>query len=209
MEITVENIVKRYGDNTVLDNVSLKCTSGKIYGIVGYNGAGKTVLLKSICGLIGVDEGRILINDVELGNELLKDVGVIIEEPAFVKNYSARKNLELLYMINHKRNKAVIENILTKVGLEYNSNKKVKHFSLGMKQRLAIAQALMDEPSLLILDEPMNGLDKKGVAEIRNVLLEQKKIGRTILLASHNQQDIDILCDEVYEVENGMINRIR
>lgn len=136
---------------------------------------------------------------------MIQDAGVIIEEPAFLKEYSGKRNLEFLYSIRNKLNPEVISKAMRLVGLDENSKKKVKNYSLGMKQRLAIAQAIMENPKILLLDEPMNGLDKNGVQEIRELLLDLKKQDKTIVLVSHNQEDIRVLCDELYEIENGML----
>lgn len=203
--INVEEVSKKFKEHVVLDQVSLKCESGKIYGIVGYNGSGKTVLFKCICGFLRTDQGQISVNNQKIGENMIQDAGIIIEEPSFLQDEIGRKNLELLYMLNHKRDRELIQNIMTQMGLDPNSRKKVKEYSLGMRQRLALAQAFMEDPSILILDEPMNGLDKKGVLEVREMLLKKKEEGKTILLASHNREDIEILCDEVYEMENGKL----
>jgi ABC-2 type transport system ATP-binding protein len=201
--ISVQNISKKFKEHTVLDQISLECYPGKIYGFVGYNGSGKTVLFKCICGLFLVDSGSIVIDGKTVGEEMIKNAGIIIEEPAFIRNETGRRNLEFLYMLNHKRDPAVITEVMNKVGLDPDSKKKVKEYSLGMRQRLAIAQAIMENPDILILDEPMNGLDKDGVREVRQILLQLKDEGKTILLASHNKDDIAILCDQVYEMDRG------
>jgi ABC-2 type transport system ATP-binding protein len=201
--ISVQNISKKFKEHTVLDQISLECYPGKIYGFVGYNGSGKTVLFKCICGLFLVDSGSIVIDGKTVGEEMIKNAGIIIEEPAFIRNETGRRNLEFLYMLNHKRDSAVITEVMNKVGLDPDSKKKVKEYSLGMRQRLAIAQAIMENPDILILDEPMNGLDKDGVREVRQILLQLKDEGKTILLASHNKDDIAILCDQVYEMDRG------
>jgi ABC-2 type transport system ATP-binding protein len=201
--ISVQNISKKFKEHTVLDQISLECYPGKIYGFVGYNGSGKTVLFKCICGLFLVDSGSIVIDGRTVGEEMIKNAGIIIEEPAFIRNETGRRNLEFLYMLNHKRDSAVITEVMNKVGLDPDSKKKVKEYSLGMRQRLAIAQAIMENPDILILDEPMNGLDKDGVREVRQILLQLKDEGKTILLASHNKDDIAILCDQVYEMDRG------
>lgn len=206
--ISVKNVTKRFGRQTVLAGVSLSMEAGKIYGLVGYNGSGKTVLMKCICGLLLADEGEILVKGKKIGEQMIENAGVIIEEPAFLTNESGKKNLQLLYMLNHKKDNAKIERVMKKVGLDAGNRKKVRHYSLGMRQRLAIAQAVMEEPEILILDEPMNGLDKQGVGEIRDLLLSYKEEGKVILLASHNREDIQILCDEVYEIEEGRLERI-
>ena len=208
--IDVEHVVKHFKNEEVLKDVSLHCTSGKIYGIVGYNGSGKTVLFKCICGLYNADEGQILINGKVMGKDMtiLKNAGVIIEEPGYIRNMSGYKNLELLYRINNKADREKIENAMRRVGLNPKSRKKVGKYSLGMRQRLAIAQATMEDQDILILDEPMNGLDKRGIEEMRNFFLEQKELGKLIIMASHNSTDIETLCDEVFEMDEGMLNAI-
>lgn len=207
--IKVTNAVKRFKEQKVLDHLEISFSAGKIYGIVGYNGSGKTVLLKCICGFLTLDEGEIIILGKRLKKDMdmIQDAGVIIEEPAFLKEYSGRKNLEFLYSVRNRPDPGRIAQVLQKVGLDVKSRKKVKHYSLGMKQRLAIAQAIMEDPAILLLDEPMNGLDKNGVAEIRELLLELKKQNKTIVLVSHNQEDIRVLCDEIYEMDDGRLVR--
>lgn len=205
--ICVNNGTKSFKNQEVLSNINIVFESGKIYGIVGYNGSGKSVLLKCICGFFTLDSGEIEINGKKLKKDIdmIQDAGVIIEEPAFLKEYSGKRNLEFLYSIRNKLNPKVISKAMRLVGLDENSKKKVKNYSLGMKQRLAIAQAIMENPKILLLDEPMNGLDKNGVQEIRELLLDLKKQDKTIVLVSHNQEDIRVLCDELYEIENGML----
>lgn len=209
--IELRNVNKKFGENSVLENVSLRCESGKIYGIVGYNGSGKTVLFKCICGFFHVDEGEILINNKRMGKEIdmLNDAGIIIEEPGYIRNLSGYRNLDYLYRIRNKPDKKHLYDMMLKVGLEPLSKKHVCHYSLGMKQRLAIAQATMENQEILILDEPMNGLDKRGVAEMRCFFEELKSMGKLIILASHNKEDIDVLCDEVYEMDMGKLSKIR
>ena len=205
--ICVNNGTKSFKNQEVLSNINIVFESGKIYGIVGYNGSGKSGLLKCICGFLTLDSGEIEINGKKLKKDIdmIQDAGVIIEEPAFLKEYSGKRNLEFLYSIRNKLNPEVISKAMRLVGLDENSKKKVKNYSLGMKQRLAIAQAIMENPKILLLDEPMNGLDKNGVQEIRELLLDLKKQDKTIVLVSHNQEDIRVLCDELYEIENGML----
>ncbi len=202
--ILIKNIKKKFGDTVILDDISLRCEEGKIYGIVGYNGSGKTVFFKCICGLLDIDEGEIKIH----GNDYKKQfgsIGAVIEEPAFLKNKSAYNNLKYLYIIRNQLNKKVIRNTLSRVGLDSSDKKHISKYSMGMKQRLAIAQAIMEDPQILILDEPMNGLDKRGMQDMRELLITLRNQGKTILLASHNTEDIKILCDYVYIIENGKI----
>ncbi len=209
--IKVKDVCKYFGKTQVLDHVNMECRQGEITGIIGRNGAGKTVLFKIICGLLSLDSGEILINGIkrERQADVLPSVGIIIEEPAFLKKYSGIKNLEYLYMINHKNNRQYLESIMEKVGLDPKSKKHVGKYSMGMRQRLAIAQSIMEEPEFLVLDEPFNGLDSHGVNEMRELFLELKKRRKVILIASHNSEDINILCDNVYSMESGILKVIR
>lgn len=193
----------------VLDNINLNCEKGFIYGIVGYNGSGKTVLFKSICGFLKPDSGVITINGKSNSDISDFNLGVIIEAPAYISELSGMDNLTYLYEIKNKRNRKHLEEVMRIVGLDPLSKKKVSRYSMGMKQRLAIAQAIMEEQDILILDEPMNGLDKQGVEDMRNLFIRLKSEGKTILLASHNREDIDILCDYVYEIDSGKLKNIR
>ena len=209
--IRVENASKSFRGHTVLKKVSLTCEVGNIYGIIGYNGSGKTVLFKSICGLYRLDEGEIWIGDKKMKRDIdmLTEAGIIIEEPSFLRNYSGYKNLDFLYRIRNKKNRQHLYEVMRKVGLDPLSKKRVRNYSLGMRQRLAIAQAIMEEQPILILDEPMNGLDKRGVSEMRDFFKELKNQGKTILMASHNKEDIDVLCDRVYEMDAGVLTIVR
>ena len=190
-----------------MKNVSISFEKGKIHGIVGRNGSGKTVLFKCICGLMHPEEGVILVNGKRVGRDvdMPEDIGAIIEAPGFLPNYSGYKNLRFLANIRRKIGKEEILNVLKTVGLDPESRKHVGKYSLGMRQRLGIAQAIMEDPEILILDEPMNGLDNAGVQDIRALLLELKAQGKTILLASHNHEDIAALCDTVHEMDGGVL----
>lgn len=205
--IEVQNVVKRFRDQVVLKNVSISFEKGQIHGIVGRNGSGKTVLFKCICGLMHPEEGVILVNGKRVGRDvdMPEDIGAIIEAPGFLPNYSGYKNLRFLANIRRKTGKEEILNVLKTVGLDPESRKHVGKYSLGMRQRLGIAQAIMEDPEILILDEPMNGLDNAGVQDIRALLLELKAQGKTILLASHNHEDIAALCDTVHEMDGGVL----
>lgn len=205
--IEVQNVVKRFRDQVVLKNVSISFEKGQIHGIVGRNGSGKTVLFKCICGLMHLEEGVILVNGKRVGRDvdMPEDIGAIIEAPGFLPNYSGYKNLRFLANIRRKIGKEEILNVLKTVGLDPESRKHVGKYSLGMRQRLGIAQAIMEDPEILILDEPMNGLDNAGVQDIRALLLELKAQGKTILLASHNHEDIAALCDTVHEMDGGVL----
>ena len=206
--IEVQNVVKRFRDQVVLKNVSISFEKGRIHGIVGRNGSGKTVLFKCICGLMHPEEGVILVNGKRVGRDvdMPESIGAIIEAPGFLPNYSGYKNLRFLANIRRKIGKEEIMNVLKTVGLDPESRKHVGKYSLGMRQRLGIAQAIMEDPEILILDEPMNGLDNAGVQDIRALLLELKAQGKTILLASHNHEDIAALCDTVHEMDGGILS---
>ena len=207
--IEVSHVNKNFRDNKVLKDVSLRCESGKIYGLVGHNGSGKTVLFKIICGFLSCDEGTVSVDGKIMGKDkdMLTEAGIIIEDPGFLRNWSAYHNLEFLYTIRNKKDKAYLYSVLKKVGLDPKMKRPVGKFSLGMRQRFAIAQAIMEDPGILILDEPMNGLDKNGVEEIRRLLLQMKQENKLIILASHNREDIEVLCDEVYEMEDGVLQK--
>ena len=205
--IEVQNVVKRFRDQVVLKNVSISFEKGQIHGIVGRNGSGKTVLFKCICGLMHPEEGVILVNDKRVGRDvdMPEDIGAIIEAPGFLPNYSGYKNLRFLANIRRKIGKEEILNVLKTVGLDPESRKHVGKYSLGMRQRLGIAQAIMEDPEILILDEPMNGPDNAGGQDIRALLVELKAQEKTILLASHNHEDIAALCDTVHEMDGGVL----
>lgn len=208
--IEVLHVSKNFKNVQVLKDVSLRCESGKIYGLVGHNGSGKTVLFKTICGFLSCDQGSVSVNGKVMGRDkdMLTEAGIIIEEPGFLRSWSAYRNLEFLYTLRNKKNKSHLFSVLRQVGLDPGLRRPVGKYSLGMRQRFALAQAIMEDPKILILDEPMNGLDKNGVKEIRELLLEMKKQNKLILLASHNREDIQVLCDEVYEMEDGKLRKL-
>ena len=208
-EIIIENLSKTIKNNKILDNVNLTFESGHVYGLVGRNGSGKTMLLRAICGLIFPDSGKVIIN----GKQLHKDIsfpescGIIIENTDLLPNFSAFDNLKMLSEIKNTANDNMIKSAIKSVGLDPDSKKKVKTFSLGMKQRLSIAQALFEDPDILLLDEPTNALDEDGVNDVRRILLEQKKKNKLIIIASHNKEDISLLSDTVISVSNGRFQR--
>lgn len=208
--VEISHVTRRFGEELVLKEVNLSLETGKVYGIVGNNGSGKTVLMKCICGFLPVTTGSVRVFGKRIGKDVdfPESLGVIIETPGFLTHLTGRKNLEILADLNRRITKADIRLVLKKVGLDPDMKKPVGKYSLGMRQRLGIAQAIMEDPSLLILDEPFNGLDRHGVGEIRKILLELKAEGKTILLASHNEEDIRILCDEVYEMDGGVLTMI-
>ena len=203
--IQVNDIVLRFKKDILLDHVSYQCEQGKIHGIVGRNGSGKTLLMKCICGFIRPNEGHIYVRDKEIGKDIdfTPDTGIIIETPGFIPYYSGYRNLKVLAAINNRISRKDIENAMYQVGLDPTMKKRVATYSLGMRQRLGIAQAIMEDPSLIILDEPFSGLDKHGVEEMREYFLSLKKKGKTILLTSHNTEDIEYLCDTVVEMDHG------
>ena len=208
-EIIIENLSKTIKNNKILDNVNLTFESGHVYGLVGRNGSGKTMLLRAICGLIFPDSGKVIID----GKQLHKDIsfpescGIIIENTDILPNFSAFDNLKMLSEIKNTANDNMIKSAIKSVGLDPDSKKKVKTFSLGMKQRLSIAQVLFEDPDILLLDEPTNALDEDGVNDVRRILLEQKKKNKLIIIASHNKEDISLLSDTVISVSNGRFQR--
>lgn len=208
-KIELIHVTKKFGQELVLKEVNLTLEQGRVYGIVGNNGSGKTVLMKCICGFLIPTTGMIQVFGSSIGQDVdfPESLGVIIETPGFLTNLTGWKNLEILAGMRRKIGPAEIQQVLEKVGLDPALKKPVANYSLGMRQRLGIAQAIMEDPKLLILDEPFNGLDKHGVGEIRRLLLELKEEGKTILLASHNEEDIRILCDEVYEMDGGVLRK--
>ena len=208
--IEICNVTKRFDDQTVLKNVTMNLEAGKIHGIVGNNGSGKTVLMKCICGFLQPDEGFVRVDGKIVGTDMdfPDDMGLIIETPGFLPQLSGKKNLKRLAQMKKKITDIQIEEAMRRVELDPNLKRPVGKYSLGMRQRLGIAQAIMEDPALLILDEPFNGLDKNMTAKIRDLLLSLKKEGKTILLASHQQADIDLLCDTVWEADAGTISLI-
>ncbi len=209
--ISVKNVSKDFGTERVLHDVTREFEAGKIHGIVGNNGSGKTVLMKCICGFLLPTAGEIVVNGKRVGFDVdfPSDLGLIIETPGFLPNLSGIKNLEILASLNRKIGLKEIASAIRRVGLDPNMKKPVGKYSLGMRQRLGIAQAIMEDPSLLILDEPLNGLDKHGVADMRKLIKGLQGGGKTIILASHNQGDIDELCDTVCEMDAGVMTIVR
>lgn len=209
--VSVERVTKRFGELTAVNGVSAAFERGKIHGIIGRNGSGKTVLFKCICGLYPVTEGSITVLGQTIGNgkTVPKGVGAIIETPGFLPNCTGYQNLRYLRELTGKVDKQKIREAIATAGLDPNLKRHVGKYSLGMRQRLGLAQVLMDDPELLILDEPMNGLDKYGVAQMRELFLELKDKGKTILIASHNPDDTRILCDTLHEMDAGVLTERR
>ena len=203
--ITVKNLSLKIQKDVILSDIDLHIERGKITGLIGRNGCGKTMLMKCITGFVKPTQGEVIFDGKKIGEEIdfPKNTGIIIETPAFVPYYSGYKNLMELAMLQKKIGKAEVEEVLKQVGLYEARHKLVRKYSLGMRQRLGIAQALMENPETLILDEPMNGLDNECVALVRDILADLKKQGKTILLVSHNAEDIRVLCDVIYEMDKG------
>lgn len=202
--VRIENVSKIFKTEQVLKNVSVEFEEGKIYGIVGKNGSGKTVLFKLIVGFLRPTEGHVYVKDKEVGvdRDYAENIGMIIETPGFLPQYTAYKNLKYLAAIRHIISDEQIKAAIRMVGLDPDDVKKVGKYSLGMRQRLGIAQAIMENPDVVILDEPMNGLDKNGIQIVKDVLLDLKQQGKTIIMASHYAEDTEI-CDKIYEMDAG------
>lgn len=194
---------------TVLNNIQLNLEKGHIYGFIGHNGSGKTMLFRAICGFIKLTSGQIIIDGEVIGKDISfpRNAGVIIENPGFIPQYSGFKNLAYLAAIDNKIPQLKIWEALEVVGLKDSAHIKTKKYSLGMKQRLGIAQAIMEDQDLLIFDEPTNALDKEGSQMFKNLMLQLKEQGKTILIASHNENEINYLSDEIYEMESGILSK--
>lgn len=209
--IQVQDVSLKIQDASILNHISMEMEVGKIYGLVGRNGSGKTMLMKCICGFVKPTRGVILVNNRKVGVDMdfPENMGILIETPGFIPYYSGYRNLKLLADLRHPLKKEELNHYLELVGLDPTLSRHVGKYSLGMRQRLGLAQALMEEPEILMLDEPMNGLDKDGVADMRKLFLELKEAGKTMVIASHNADDIALLCDHVWELEKGNMEQLR
>lgn len=207
--VKVEGLSKEFRGEMILQDVNITLERGKIYGLVGMNGSGKTVFMKCLCGFLKPTTGKVTVDGKEVGKEIdfPQDLGLMIETPGFIPYMSGKSNLKNLALIRNQIGNHEIEEALRSVGLDPNLKKHVSKYSLGMRQRLGIAQAIMEKPRLLILDEPFNGLDVQGVKDIRELLMSLQKQGVTILLASHYDEDIRTLCEEVYLVREHRIRK--
>lgn len=207
MMIRLVNGVKRVKSKTLLNNINYIFDKGKIYGLYGINGSGKTMILRAISGLLLLDEGEVIIDEKRIGKDIdfPESIGLIIENMEMLGQYDARTNLEIIANIKQKATKEDINAILKKVGLQQYSRLKVRKYSLGMKQRLNIAQALLEDPQYILLDEPFNALDDSGRSMLAEILLEEKNRGKTILIAHHYKEELEKICDEVLEINNGSI----
>ena len=207
MILEIKNYTKIIKNNLILDNINLTFKSGNVYGFYGRNGSGKTMLFRAITTLIHPSNGDILVDGKSIiNNEFdLSQIGVLIEDPGYYPHLTGFENLTLLYTINNKRNDTYITDILKKINLEFAANKKYKEYSLGMKQRLRVAQAFMENQKIIILDEPTNGIDEEGLEQVHKLINEARNNDKIILIASHNKDDLISLCDIVYNINNGKI----
>lgn len=208
MRLDVKNYSKKIKGKTILNHIDLSLISGNVYGFFGRNGSGKTMLFRAITTLIYPSEGDVLVDDVSLIHDDfdLRKIGLLLEEPGFYPGLSGFENLSLLYGINHSKNDGYIREVLDKVGLLAEADKQYREYSLGMKQRLRFAQTFMEDQKIIILDEPTNGLDESGVSLIRGIIQELKEEDRLILIASHNKEDLSVLCDLIYKIEDGKLS---
>lgn len=208
--IIIKDLCLTIGKTEILKNVNVSFESGMIHGLVGRNGSGKTMLMKCICGFVRPTSGEVIVEGKRVGRDIdfPQNMGFIIETPGFIPYYSGYKNLKLLAGLNRKISKEQVRESMKQVGLDPDLKRHVRKYSLGMRQRLGIAQAIMEDPELLILDEPFNGLDKDGVKEMRKYLLSLKERGKTILICSHSAEDISVLCETVHEMDKGVIQRL-
>lgn len=205
MEVAVEHLELVIDKEHILEEITLHMESGHIYGFAGRNGSGKTMLMKCICGFIRPTDGQVRVDDRRIGEDLdfPESIGILIETPGFMTHWTGLHNLQYLASIHKKIGKEKICDTIQMVGLDPKLKKAVGKYSLGMRQRLGIAQAIMEDPDLLVLDEPFNGLDADGVEEIRSLLQKYKEEGKLIILSSHMKEDLEILCDKVYYLEKG------
>ncbi len=207
--VEIKKINKKIDGKIILNNINLNLEKGLIYGIIGRNGSGKSMLFKLICGLTKPTSGEIFVFNKQIHNgDLPESLGLIIEKPGFLPQYSAFENLKMLASINNIISDEEIRKVISLVGLSSDDKTPIKKYSLGMKQRLGIAQAIMENPKLLILDEPMNALDEEGVDLVRKILIDLKSKDVTIIIASHNKEDIEMLCDKVYKISSGNLEAI-
>lgn len=209
--IEIHNLALTISKNNILSDITVNFEKGKIHGLIGRNGSGKTMLMKCICGFVKPTSGEIIVSGKRIGKDcdFPDNTGIIIETPSFIPYFSGYKNLKLLADLREKTTKDDIRKTMEQVGLDPNLKRHVRKYSLGMRQRLGLAQAIMENPDILILDEPMNGLDKEGVSDMRRYLLDLKEQGKTIIIASHNSEDISALCDTVCEMDKGRLEKVR
>lgn len=207
MKIKLTDVSKDIKKTRVLDHINLEFESGKVYGLKGKNGSGKTMLMRMICGLIHATEGTVEIDGKVLGKDMSfpESVGMLIENPAFINNYTGFKNLKVLASIQNKIGDKEIREALLQVGLEPEDKRTFRKYSLGMKQKLGIAAAFMEKPDIIILDEPINALDEAGANQVHAILKEQKQRGALIIIACHDKEELEMLSDEIIEIYDGKI----
>ena len=207
MNLKVKNYSKKIKDKLVLEDINLNLKSGNVYGFFGRNGSGKTMLFRAITTLIYPTSGDVIIDGKSIITDDydLRKIGLLLEEPGFYPHLTGFENLSMLYQINNKRDDKHINKMLKSVGLEEKSSKKYKEYSLGMKQKLRIAQAIMENQELIILDEPTNGLDETSIKIVHEIIKKLKKENKLILIASHNKDDLRLLCDKVFKIDAGHI----
>lgn len=207
MKIKITHLSKKIKKAVILDDVNMELESGRIYGLKGKNGSGKTMLMRAICGLITPTSGTVEIDGKILGKDISfpESIGVLIENPSFISNYTGMKNLQVLASIQKRIGDEEIRNTLEMVGLDPDDKRTFKKYSLGMKQRLGIAEAIMERPDIVILDEPINALDEAGAAMIREILQNLRDEGKLIILACHDTEELNFLADEIYEIAEGKI----
>ena len=205
--IEITNLTKKIAGNIVLNNINLSLEKGKIYGFRGKNGSGKTMLFRAICGLITSSIGTVKVNNKIIGEDISfpESIGILIEHPGFLNDLTGYKNLKYLADIKRQIGDNEIKEALKKVGLDPEDKRKYKKYSLGMKQRLGIAQAIMERPELIILDEPTNGLDSDGVMLLNEIILDMKKENKIVLIANHDKEELEMIADEIYRIDKGEI----
>lgn len=211
MEIVVKEVTKVIQNNTVLDRITREFRSGKVYGLKGYNGSGKTMLLRVVCGLISPTRGEVFVDGKQLGKDMdyPQSLGILIENPAFLNDLSAFANLKMIAELNNLIGEEEIREVLCKVGLADRQNIRYRKFSLGMKQRLGIAAAIMEKPDILLLDEPTNALDEDGIQMVSRIVREMRADHRIVIVASHEKEWLQEISDEVIVMENGRIKESR
>lgn len=208
MILEIEGYTKKIKNKIILNDINLNLESGNIYGFYGRNGSGKTMLFRAITTLIYPTSGDIKIDKKSIINDDfdLSKIGLLLEEPGFYSHLNGLENLSMLYEINHKKDINYIKKIIKKIGLEEYSREKYREYSLGMKQKLRIGQAIMENQDLIILDEPTNGLDETSINNVRNIITELREKNKLILIASHNKDDLKLLCNKIFKIENGKIS---
>ena len=206
-DIKIENVSKKIKSNMILKNIDMELTSGHIYGFRGKNGCGKTMLMRCICGLIIPTEGKIIINGKELHKDIKipESIGALIENPAFLPQYTGFKNLKMLASLKGQISDEEVKLAINRAGLDPDDKRTYKKYSLGMKQKLGIANAIMGEPDIIVLDEPINALDEISVENVKKVFLELKEKGKLIIAACHDREELEYLCDIIYELKDGEI----